>query len=62
MSICLYRSLRNFAIKEDGPTAVEYAFMLALIVAVCLMSIKAVGTNTNASFQRASTQIQSASS
>ncbi|MBM4068683.1 MAG: Flp family type IVb pilin [Planctomycetes bacterium] len=39
----LYRS-------EDGPTAVEYAVMLALIIAVCAVSIAAVGTNTNTKF------------
>ena len=35
---------------EDGPTAVEYAVMLALIVIVCLTAIRSVGTNANATF------------
>ena len=34
----------------DGPTAVEYAVMLALIIVVCLTAIQAVGTNANAKF------------
>jgi pilus assembly protein Flp/PilA len=36
---------------ESGPTAVEYAIMLALIVIVCIGTIRAVGTNANARFQ-----------
>jgi pilus assembly protein Flp/PilA len=35
---------------EDGPTAVEYAVMLALIVVVCITAITALGTNANATF------------
>jgi pilus assembly protein Flp/PilA len=36
--------------SEDGPTAVEYAVMLALIVVVCLVAITALGTNANKVF------------
>jgi pilus assembly protein Flp/PilA len=43
-------SLKRFLISEDGPTAVEYAVMLALIIVVCLTAIQAVGTNANAKF------------
>jgi pilus assembly protein Flp/PilA len=42
---------RRFLVSEDGPTAVEYAVMLALIVIVCLAAIQAIGTNANATFQ-----------
>jgi pilus assembly protein Flp/PilA len=35
---------------EDGPTAVEYAVMLALIIVVCLVAITAMGTNANKTF------------
>ena len=42
--------VRRFLASEDGPTAVEYAVMLALIVIVCLVSIQAIGTNANATF------------
>jgi len=45
-------NVKQFLITEDGPTAVEYAVMLALIVIVCLSAIQAVGTNTNAKFQQ----------
>jgi pilus assembly protein Flp/PilA len=42
--------LRRFIVEEDGPTAVEYAVMLALIVVVCLTAIKTVGTNAKTTF------------
>jgi pilus assembly protein Flp/PilA len=45
------KSIKRFLVSEDGPTAVEYAVMLALIVIVCLTAIQAVGTNTSAKFQ-----------
>jgi len=44
------KSLKRFLTSEDGPTAVEYAVMLALIIIVCLGAIQAVGTNANAKF------------
>ena len=43
---------RRFLTAEDGPTAVEYAVMLALIIIVCLSTIATVGTNANATFNR----------
>jgi pilus assembly protein Flp/PilA len=46
----LANSIRRFLSSEDGPTAVEYAVMLALIIVVCLTAIQAVGTNANAKF------------
>lgn len=42
--------VKKFLVSEDGPTAVEYAVMLALIVIVCLTAIKAVGTNASDRF------------
>lgn len=46
----LAKSLKHFLVSEDGPTAVEYAVMLALIVIVCLTAITAVGTKASAKF------------
>ena len=46
----LVRSIKNFLQAEDGPTAVEYAVMLALIIVVCIAAITALGTNANATF------------
>ena len=42
--------LKKFLKSEDGPTAVEYAVMLALIVIVCLTAIQSVGTNAKTTF------------
>ncbi len=46
----LTHSLLRFVKEEDGPTAVEYAVMLALIIVVCLTAITALGTNANNTF------------
>ena len=40
----------DFIRKEDGPTAVEYAVMLALIIVVCLVAIQLLGQNANSAF------------
>jgi pilus assembly protein Flp/PilA len=44
------RKLVAFLKKEDGPTAVEYAVMLALIIVVCIAAITTLGTNANSTF------------
>ena len=44
------KNLVNFLKKEDGPTAVEYAVMLALIIVVCITAITTLGTNANKTF------------
>lgn len=49
--------LRRFLASEDGPTAVEYAVMLALIVLVCIASIRAVGTSSNATFETVGSEL-----
>jgi len=51
----------NFLKREDGPTAVEYAVMLALIIVVCITAITALGTNANKTFSSVSTSISTAS-
>jgi pilus assembly protein Flp/PilA len=50
-------SVVEFLKEEDGPTAVEYAVMLALIVIVCLGSVSLIGTNANAKFQEVADRI-----
>ena len=56
--------MKNFALKvqrflksEDGPTAVEYAVMLALIVVVCLGAITSIGSNAATTFQDVADQL-----
>jgi pilus assembly protein Flp/PilA len=45
-----FKSIVRFCQAEDGPTAVEYAVMLALIIVVCIVAITALGTNANKTF------------
>ena len=53
----MFRSLAQRAVdflrKEDGPTAVEYAVMLALIIVVCITAITTLGKNANEVYQNA---------
>ena len=55
------RRLCQFAVdflkNEDGPTAVEYAVMLALIIVVCITAITALGSNANATFTKVGSAI-----
>ncbi len=44
------KSVVNFLKREDGPTAVEYAVMLALIIVVCIAAITTLGSNANQTF------------
>ncbi len=56
-----YQSVVNFVAKEDGPTAVEYAVMLALIIVVCIAAITTLGNNAKATFTSVGTTIGGAS-
>jgi pilus assembly protein Flp/PilA len=47
----------NFLKNEDGPTAVEYAVMLALIIVVCITAITTLGTNANNTFSYVGSKI-----
>ena len=47
-SLC--EAVVNFLKNEDGPTAVEYAVLLALNVVLCVAAITAMGTNANKTF------------
>jgi len=44
------KSVVSFLKREDGPTAVEYAVMLALIIVVCITAITTIGTKANVTF------------
>jgi pilus assembly protein Flp/PilA len=46
----LAKKMQRFLVSEDGPTAVEYAVMLALIIVVCLTAINSIGTKANTTF------------
>jgi pilus assembly protein Flp/PilA len=53
----LCKIIWQLARSEDGPTAVEYAVMLALIVMVCLGAIKTLGSNTKTTFTNAANSL-----
>jgi len=55
-------SVVKFLQAEDGPTAVEYAVMLALIIVVCITAITALGTNANNTFSYVGSKIGGSSS
>jgi pilus assembly protein Flp/PilA len=50
-------ALVSFLRDEDGPTAVEYAVMLALIIVVCITAITALGSNANNTFSYVGTEL-----
>jgi pilus assembly protein Flp/PilA len=58
----LVKSAVEFLKREDGPTAVEYAVMLALIIVVCIAAITAIGTNANSTFSKVGSALGSTAS
>jgi pilus assembly protein Flp/PilA len=52
----------NFLKNEDGPTAVEYAVMLALIIVVCITAISTLGSNASNTFTYVGTKVSTTSS
>jgi pilus assembly protein Flp/PilA len=57
----LAKKVQRFLVSEDGPTAVEYAVMLALIVIVCLTAIRSVGTNAAQTFTNVAAELPTGS-
>ena len=53
------KKVQQFLVSEDGPTAVEYAVMLALIIIVCLTAITSIGTSASATFTSVAGQLGS---
>jgi pilus assembly protein Flp/PilA len=54
----LTKNVVEFLKREDGPTAVEYAVMLALIVVVCIAAITAIGSASNQTFSSVGSAIK----
>jgi pilus assembly protein Flp/PilA len=52
----------QFLKQEDGPTAVEYAVMLALIIVVCIVAITTLGKNANNTFSNVAAKVEPAGS
>ena len=55
----LAKKMHRFLVSEDGPTAVEYAVMLALIIIVCLTAINSIGSNASTTFTNVANSIAS---
>ena len=53
-------ALKRFLVSEDGPTTVEYAVMLALVIAVCIGAIQTMAIATRDSFDSSSNAIDGA--
>ena len=55
----MFSHLKRFLGDESGPTAVEYAVMLALIVVVCIGAVKSMANATAASFDTSAQELDS---
>lgn len=51
--------VRNFVVSEDGPTAVEYAVMLALILVACIGIVTSLGGSVSKNFNSVNTALGS---
>jgi pilus assembly protein Flp/PilA len=56
----MMKLLKRLFWEEDGPTAVEYGVMLALIVAVCIGAVQAMSTATADSFDTSANELAGA--
>ena len=51
--------IRRFLVSEDGPTAVEYAVMLALILVACITIVTSLGTTVSGTFSKVNSTLSS---
>lgn len=50
-------SVLDFLLDDRAATMIEYGLMLALIAIACVAAVRMVGSNTNALFDNASSEI-----
>jgi pilus assembly protein Flp/PilA len=62
MGSLLVANIVGFVKDENGPTAVEYAVMLALIIVVCISAITLLGGNATSTFSNTSLNIAAGNS
>lgn len=53
----MFKRMREFLVSEDGPTATEYAVMLALIIVVAIAAVTLLGQSVRGVFENVNTQI-----
>ncbi|WP_169977835.1 Flp family type IVb pilin [Tautonia rosea] len=51
------KRIRGFIKSEDGPTAVEYAVMVALIAVAIIVGVRSLGTSMNSTFSNIGTTV-----
>lgn len=51
-------NVKRFLKSEDGPTATEYAVMLALIIVACIATVTTLGGSVNGIFSDVDTSLQ----
>lgn len=56
----LMQRTKQFLVSEDGPTATEYAVMLALIIIVALAAITLLGQKVNTIFTNVESKLPTA--
>jgi pilus assembly protein Flp/PilA len=56
------RHVTTFLTSEDGPTTVEYAVNLALIVGLCITAVRGLGTNADKTFNTVGTTLKTTAS
>ncbi|MDC0287939.1 Flp family type IVb pilin [bacterium] len=52
--------IKKFLAEEDGPTSVEYAIMLSMIIGICIVAVVYLATKTGDSFDSSSGAISGA--
>ncbi|MFO0907646.1 MAG: Flp family type IVb pilin [Isosphaeraceae bacterium] len=55
----LTTKIHRFLTSEDGPTAVEYAVMLALILVACISIVTTLGTTVSGTFSKVNSTLSS---
>jgi pilus assembly protein Flp/PilA len=55
----LLKFATDFIKAEDGPTAVEYAVMLALIIVVCIAAVASLGSTASNTFRNVGNTVAS---
>lgn len=53
----MLKKILEFLYRDDGPTAVEYAVLLALIVLACIGSVLSMSNATADSFDNSATEL-----
>jgi pilus assembly protein Flp/PilA len=55
-----FNAFRQFLFEEEGPTTVEYAIMLAMILGICFLAVVFLAGKTGDSFDSSSGAISGA--